>query len=905
MEKSLMRYIWTHTRPEQIWVLGIVLLSMIPYYLAFDLPKQIVNGPIQGDGFETADAQQLFMHWVVDLPFIGPFEVFPGIELGRMDTLVGLSLMFLALVVVNGMFKLYINTYKGRLGERLLRRIRYELIDRLLRFPPTQFRRMKPAEAASMIKDEVEPLGGFTGDAFVQPVMLGGQAIAALSFIVVQNLWLGAMAGGIAAFQVAIIPRMRRRLIRLGRERQLTARQLSGRVNELMDGIVTVHALDTSNYERADIVRRLGDIFRIRYDLYQWKFMVKFLNNFLSQVTPFIFYLLGGWMTIRGTLDVGQLVAVINAYKELPGPLKELIDWDQARQDVEVKYEQVVEQFRVDELIDPEVQAVSTRTDVLPGAIAASQLSLRDDSGNVLVDNASMTIGRGELVALVDDRGNGAEAFATALGRAMWPAGGRLCTGDTNLLDLPEAIAGRQISYVPTEGYFFQGSLLDNLLYGLRHAPCEQVSRTGADLRKFRWSMDEAHAAGNPPLDASASWIDKGSVALNARGQPDLSDAIMAALSATEMTEDLLDLGLLSRFDPLEKPDLAKRIVEIRHALWAGDGAKKVKTHVAPFERDQFNPEATIAENLLFGTLEQPIDQMPRILQSPEVRAILSRTGLIDQLYDLGYAMASTLLELLGDDPVQESMLEDLPYLTPENVPDLRVALVRCADLRADQVTPGDRIMFIRMAMFYVEPKRRFGLMTPDLMWLIVQARTAIQLEMQPALRAMIDPYDPMRYMRSATLMENILFGKVRENSARAAHALREAVVATLQETDLTRRVIQLGLGVDIGVGGRRLSVTQRQKLNIVRVLIRRSEYYIFNKSLAGIDGRAQERVLNAVIAMIAERGDRTTVIWVLANVQLAHYFDRIAVFDRGQIIADGTLAQVTELTRGNDLTLG
>ena len=34
-----------------------------------------------------------------------------------------------------------------------------------------------------MIKDEVEPLGGFIGDAFVQPAFLGGQALTALIFI--------------------------------------------------------------------------------------------------------------------------------------------------------------------------------------------------------------------------------------------------------------------------------------------------------------------------------------------------------------------------------------------------------------------------------------------------------------------------------------------------------------------------------------------------------------------------------------------------------------------------------------------------------------------------------------------------------------------------------------------------
>jgi putative ABC transport system ATP-binding protein len=92
---------------------------------------------------------------------------------------------------------------------------------------------------------------------------------------------------------------------------------------------------------------RLARIFFIRFDFYQWKFMVKFINNFLAQFTPFVFYLGGGILAIRGNLDIGQLVAVIAAYKDLPGPIKELIDWDYQRLDVQVKYQQVVNAFDV------------------------------------------------------------------------------------------------------------------------------------------------------------------------------------------------------------------------------------------------------------------------------------------------------------------------------------------------------------------------------------------------------------------------------------------------------------------------------------------------------------------------------------------------------------------------------
>ena len=60
LDPNISRYIWTHTKRQQLWVLFVVAVSMIPYFLSLNLPKQIVNGPIQGDGFaDPAVTQQL------------------------------------------------------------------------------------------------------------------------------------------------------------------------------------------------------------------------------------------------------------------------------------------------------------------------------------------------------------------------------------------------------------------------------------------------------------------------------------------------------------------------------------------------------------------------------------------------------------------------------------------------------------------------------------------------------------------------------------------------------------------------------------------------------------------------------------------------------------------------------
>ena len=360
MQRNLFTYIWRHSRPEQIVILGLVVLAQVFYFLSLTVPKSVINNGIQGNAFKDSKTIP-FLVWELDLSAILPgkvIRIFDGFQVDQLGYLVTMSFVFLGAVVVNGLFKKTINTQKGRMGERMLRRLRYELYDRILRFPPAHFRKVKQAELATMIKDEVEPLGGFIGDAFVQPMFLGGQALTAILFIMLQNWLLGIIVVVLLGVQMAIVPRLRRPVLVLGRQRQITARQLAGRIAETADGVHEIHIHGAANYERADISERLGRIFKIRFDLYQKKFVAKFWNNFLSQATPFAIYLVGGYFAITGQMDVGAVVGVLLAYKDLPSPIKELIDWDQQRQDVQIKYEQVIDQFQPEGMMPEQLQAI-------------------------------------------------------------------------------------------------------------------------------------------------------------------------------------------------------------------------------------------------------------------------------------------------------------------------------------------------------------------------------------------------------------------------------------------------------------------------------------------------------------------------------------------------------------------
>ena len=67
LDESIFRYVWRHSRPQQIWLFAVLLVSLPFLYLTLDLPKRIVNGPIQGD-WAPGQTETLF---AVSLPLPG------------------------------------------------------------------------------------------------------------------------------------------------------------------------------------------------------------------------------------------------------------------------------------------------------------------------------------------------------------------------------------------------------------------------------------------------------------------------------------------------------------------------------------------------------------------------------------------------------------------------------------------------------------------------------------------------------------------------------------------------------------------------------------------------------------------------------------------------------------------
>ena len=886
MEARLFKYIWHYSRREQMVILAVVLISLPFYYVLLELPKAIVNRGIQGVGFDGEGSTQTFMR--IGQPWGGPESppLFAGFELQQIGLLLALSFAFLALVFVNGGFKFWINTAKGRMGERMLRRLRYELTDRVLRFPLPQLRKMKQAEVATMIKDEVEPLGGFIGDAFVTPVQLSGTALTAMFFIMVQSVWLGMVALSIVVIQAFVIPRLRRKILILGKERQITARHLAGRIAELIDGATEVHAHDTSNYERADIVSRLGRIFAIRYEIYQRKFFVKFLNNFLSQMTPFLFYSVGGVLAITGRLDIGALVAVIAAYKDLPGPIKELIDWDQQRADVQIKYEQVIDQFQPGEILDPDVQDVDNVADEpLGGEIKVATLRLVDESDSRLLDGIDFSAPVDEHIAIVGDSASGKEHLGQLLAGLLRPSSGDISVNGHTLTRLPQAVTGRRISYVGPDAYLFPISVRENLLYGLKHKPW--ANGQAAPDQALNDDFAEAKRAGNPLLDIAADWIDYR--AAGANGPEDIDQRLIEMLQLVDLDQDVYRFGLSGSIDPEENPELAEGILRAREKLVERLAAEDASDLVVRFDPNAYNRNATIGKNLLFGNSTRPEYAADRLAENKILLEVLDQAGMTSVMLEMGLSIARTMVEIFADLPPGHPFFEQFSFIDADDLPEYRLLVPRAEKVGIGALSETDKRLLMALPFAYSEERHRLGLIDDAVEAKFLDVRKRVLERLAAEDPEAVEVYKPDAYNSAATLMDNVLFGRIAHGRAQAQETVGSAVTEVLGSLGLCEKVIEVGLDFNVGIGGKRLNATQRQKLAIARAILKQPDLLILNEAAAGMDGASQRQLMHSVIEARKGRG----LIWTLQQPSAAEAFDRVLVMDGGRLVGQGAFEEL------------
>jgi ABC-type multidrug transport system fused ATPase/permease subunit len=842
-----------------------ITLTLFPLlYLTLELPKRIINDAIGAGGPVT----------------------YYGYEFDQITFLMGLCGLFLLSVFAHGIMKMRINTMKGVLAERLLRRLRYTLIVRILRFPAPYFERTSQGELVSMVTSESEPMGGLMGDAVAQPVLQAGQMATILGFLFLQSFTFGLAACAFIPLQAWLIPKLQRQVNALNKKRVIQLRALAAEIGEGAAGASTLRINGGWRYRMAMVSSRLGKLFAIRFEIYQKKFFMKFVNNFISQLTPFFFYSLGGYLAIKGEITVGALVAALAAYKDLSSPWKELLAYYNQSQDMSLRWETITERFAPQGMIKPELfDGYPEAIPVLDGEITLQGVNVQDADGNPVLEDINVAFSGGSTIAITAPSDEDRRALSEVLVREITPTSGSVVIGAQALSEMHQASIAKRIGYASSRPVMFVGSFGDNVALPLKLRPEGQ----GADPE----SLAESGRAGNSTDAIDTIWLDLEPA--GAAQTDDLRAWWLKLISGMGIDNALFKRGVEQRINDADHGALSQALIDLRPRIEAAIKQADLRDAVYFFREDLFNPSLPVAENMIFATSRNLVTA-DNLIEQTQFLDLLTELELEADLLQLAAQIVELLRQIFGLDGTDHPMFRKLG-LEAETYENAVALLPRHQDGSA--LERGEKAKLL--AVIFAISAEKLGTAFPEeITQRVLQIRQEHGARLQTSMADLLSPISADAPVAGLTVLENALFGRIVAAAGTKADDLRELVLTELHKAGLDGLVLDLIFDMPLTLGGGNLPTLLTESLAVSRATIKRPHVLILDNVLASFDEDTRSGLHHKLRLLLPD----TTIICLAATFADTTGFDAIFEMQSGRISTlAGALPQEDDSTVSADLT--
>ncbi len=765
------------------------------------------------------------------------------LAIGDVQQLVVYCFIFLLAVLLSSVFKLAVNGVQTIIGQQALTDMRRELYQHILRLPLSFFRKTPTGTVVASLVTELAASANFVGAAIAVPVSNVLTLIAIGGYLVWLNPLLGGVTLSIYPIALFVVPLVQRGVNNWNKKRIITSNQMSSRIAESVSSIGEIHAQGSFQSEEQRYNSIIERLLKIRIIWTMYRFAVKVTNNLFVGLGPVVVMLLGGYLLMQGKTELGSIVAFLSAQEKLYDPWKELIDFYQTQQDASVRYQKIMQIFTgtseftlsAERLPEPEPQ----------GRIKISELEFVTANGIKLLDQVSLDIEAGEHVALVGFSGSGKSTLAKCIGQLYFHTGGELLLDGYAVGAMSKEEIVRSIGFIAQEPTIFSGTIDDNLTYA-----CQAID----DYPK-RNERDE------PPVS--------------------LDDKI-AVLQQVGLFVDTLRFGLNTILDCRNYPELEKRFLNIRRRFQENFG-DELAPHVEFFNQDHYLYHSTVVENIVFGSFQHNIG-LQNLEANPAFLSFLKSSKLMKPLLDAGAALLQQTVDVLGSDiPREHVFFEQTPVDHASYDHYLRISELLNRET-AEALAEGERRLIFKLAFDYTPAQHKIFDLDSSLEALILGGRKTFHDWSEKNIRGEVTFYSDREYLRSQSILNNIFYGSLTDDSPAVQDRVNQCIVQLLIEEDLLEQVAAIGMDFDVGNQGDKLSGGQQQKLSIARVLLKKPTVLIMDEATSALDNASQGRIQS----LIEKWKGRVTVISVIHRLDLLPSFDTVAVMKSGKIIESG-----------------
>jgi len=488
-----------------------------------------------------------------------------GIDFTKLGTILAI---LLGLYAVSALFSFIQGYIMTGVSQKLTYRMRKEISEKINRMPMNYFDTTTHGEVLSRVTNDVDTLSQSLNQSATQLITSVTTLIGVLIMMLSISPLMTVIALLILPVSMVLISAIVKRSQKFFKNQQEYLGHINGQVEEVYGG----HGIVKAFNKEEDVIRTFDETNEI---LYQSAWKSQFLSGMMMPVMQFVGNLgyvgvsiLGGYLAIRGTIEVGDIQSFIQYVRSFTQPIQQVAQVANMLQSTAAASERVFE--FLGEAEEDQIVQNPVHVEGLEGNVQFDHVRFGYNPEHIIIKDFSAKVNQGQKIAIVGPTGAGKTTMIKLLMRFYDVNDGAILIDGHNVKDFNRSELRQMFGMVLQDTWLFNGTIEENIRYGKLDASHEEVvaAAKAAHVHRFVQTLPGGY---NMVLNEEASNVSQGQKQLLTIARAILADPKILILDeATSSVDTRTEVQIQKAMDNLMKGRtsfvIAHRLSTIRDA---------------------------------------------------------------------------------------------------------------------------------------------------------------------------------------------------------------------------------------------------------------------------------------------------------------------------------------------------
>ena len=407
-----------------------------------------------------------------------------GIDFGRIGEILLFTLGLYAVSAACSFIQGFIMT---GISNDVTYSLRRDISKKINRIPLNYYERRTHGEVLSRVTNDIDTLQQSLNQSLTQLITSVTTLIGVLVMMLSINVWMTLAALLILPVSMGIIGTVMKHSQKFFMDQQRYLGEVNGQVEEIYSGHNVVKVFN----KEEDVV---GVFEETNHKLYESGWKSQFFSGIMMPVMQFVgnigyvmVAILGGFMAIRGAIEVGDIQSFFQYIRNFTQPIQQIAQVTNMLQSTAAASERVFEFLEEEEEDQKAEHPVDNRT--VEGNVTFDHAVFGYDPDKVIIHDFSAEVKQGQTVAIVGPTGAGKTTMVKLLMRFYDVNSGSIRIDGHDVREFNRGELREMFGMVLQDTWLFHGTIMENIRYGRLDATDEEVIAAAKAAHAHRFIM--------------------------------------------------------------------------------------------------------------------------------------------------------------------------------------------------------------------------------------------------------------------------------------------------------------------------------------------------------------------------------------------------------------------------------